>query len=567
MSESNIQPAKYDENSFKERDAINLVERWVLKTRRAMPFLVSNDRTPNHDGSIELLNEDMTQKDPIRVQVKTIDSASASRLSYHFNDKGRFFEFCKSSYQSEPKLFIGVDIDNNIGYWLHMSESFLDSLGNLKTVKFQAAQVMSDSSLTFIYDWINIVDNINDYFEGLQEFLDFSCNLPLPNHEKLHVFRFIKEFNRLLDNDFNIVKRVVYPNQARVGISLGVYDNDRLSYILFPIPIGSNENNICQIPPADIDEAFRWPFGHAARHCQGNPIKEAPEKLAKEIVQDYVFEIIKKQLLNYACHPFMATELIFALLKERRVSISGDRKSNLLHIPEADVYKVKLLKQTFDNYINFLKQGSNEEIETQKIGKIEHPFQIFGDAINYLVGLGREEIHRPYVKPDYTQTPIAKKVYGYYTREIIEQNLSKYIENLEKVYTSVININFPSLKEELSFYMNNSGYIYALNYEPTDEQRPLEPSLRIYCLRSENNATDKFCDFTTDETLINELKQIGWFEDKKITYKGKEYLVSANSFTDPFFLTSETPMFDTLYDLIGRKLLSYCGLTFKPAFT
>jgi hypothetical protein len=47
---------------------------------------------------------------------------------------------------------------------------------------------------------------------------------------------FLDEYNRLLDYDLGIVKKVYYPNAWKLGIAYAAYEPKALSYLLYPIP-------------------------------------------------------------------------------------------------------------------------------------------------------------------------------------------------------------------------------------------------------------------------------------------------------------------------------------------
>ena len=59
---SNPGISKHDISSFNESDAINLLSNTLESNHTIKTFFSENDRTPNHDGFFELVDEEYTPK-------------------------------------------------------------------------------------------------------------------------------------------------------------------------------------------------------------------------------------------------------------------------------------------------------------------------------------------------------------------------------------------------------------------------------------------------------------------------------------------------------------------------
>jgi hypothetical protein len=158
------------------------------------------------------------------VQVKKLPLRH--HLSYTFKDKGRFLTSCKDRASWTPILFIGVDLKDSYkdsrAYWLHMSEALLHQLGDSQTIHLEADQPFSDGKWESIRSWHTVAtryadiarerDTSNEQLRNLRQNIESNLiGVNKPEFLKIHMF--LDEYNRLLDHDLSIVKKVYYPTR------------------------------------------------------------------------------------------------------------------------------------------------------------------------------------------------------------------------------------------------------------------------------------------------------------------------------------------------------------------
>ena len=62
--------ATHASTSFDESQAIRILADTLESSRRIKTFFKENDRTPNHDGNFEVINDDYTPNKQFIVQIK-----------------------------------------------------------------------------------------------------------------------------------------------------------------------------------------------------------------------------------------------------------------------------------------------------------------------------------------------------------------------------------------------------------------------------------------------------------------------------------------------------------------
>ena len=62
--------SKHDQSSFNESETVNFLSSVLESKHTIKTFFSANDRTPNHDGFFELVDEESTPKKQFIVQIK-----------------------------------------------------------------------------------------------------------------------------------------------------------------------------------------------------------------------------------------------------------------------------------------------------------------------------------------------------------------------------------------------------------------------------------------------------------------------------------------------------------------
>ena len=134
---------------------------------------------------------------------------------------------------------IGVDLTNNCAYWLHMSEELVRQLGDSQTIHFKVDQSFGADKYESIRSWHTVAaryaditrerDVLEEQVKSLEQKIASNLiGVHKPEFLKLHMF--LDEYNRLLDHDLSIVKKVYYPTTWKLGIAYAAYTATALSY-------------------------------------------------------------------------------------------------------------------------------------------------------------------------------------------------------------------------------------------------------------------------------------------------------------------------------------------------
>lgn len=120
--------AKHSESSFNESDAIRLLSEFLESTHRIKTFFKENDKTPNYDGSFELVTKTGEPKKQFIVQIKKTASLKQSESGknvgkYVYSLETSFLYYVKEKVTESPAIYFVVDIESNRIFYI--SESIL----------------------------------------------------------------------------------------------------------------------------------------------------------------------------------------------------------------------------------------------------------------------------------------------------------------------------------------------------------------------------------------------------------------------------------------------------------
>lgn len=342
-------PAKHTKNSFDDQQAVSIVNLIVSKTWKAMPDLKSNDKWPNIDWYIELVDENWYPKWNLKVQIKKLSKDSIKKLKYSFqNDK--FLSYCKESFDYIPIIFIWVDIESQKAYWLHIDKSFIDDLKWSKTIKLDSKKLIDYSNDNFINDWQNLIEIYKSKSEEFEKYKKaFSILWDVINpalwvskefFKNIHIF--LDTLNSYFDNEFSIVKSRFYPNQWKIWLAYYEYKPNTITYTLYPIPYNKNDVQIKEIWN-DIKRQIEMQNLGFVWHFAENPIETRPKEYAKEQIKEKTLKVIENKLLNHTWNDFLAREFIFAFIDEFYEQMWLEKWK--------DIYSIEEIKNWFYNFL------------------------------------------------------------------------------------------------------------------------------------------------------------------------------------------------------------------------
>src|SRR5262249_2089137 len=154
-------------------------------------------------------------------------------------------------------------------YWLYFDAHNLREIDyrdntSTKTIYFNDAQYFDEHTTGYIEAWTKIVeinkqrfqdhDDLRGRYEQLERLLKNANKAVGTNSINfVTIHHFLDELNRQFDIDFPTVKEFYYPRTWKVGMAYARYEQDRLDYTLFPIPIDKNDVLIKEVD-SDVSE-------------------------------------------------------------------------------------------------------------------------------------------------------------------------------------------------------------------------------------------------------------------------------------------------------------------------
>ena len=212
---SNPGISKHDISSFNESDAINLLSNTLESNHTIKTFFSENDRTPNHDGFFELVDEEYTPKKQFIVQIKKVENLEPNtkginKGKYVYNKlKTNFLYYVKKKVTENPAIYFVVDIVTKRIFWIYLSDELLMSLN------FEG-----HTTISFPFDENNILYDINHFTTILNQ-ISTERNSLFVNKSQEEIIELqdaLDYINQLFDHDFYNIKKALFPHLWRFGI-------------------------------------------------------------------------------------------------------------------------------------------------------------------------------------------------------------------------------------------------------------------------------------------------------------------------------------------------------------
>ena len=206
--------ARHSASAFNEKTATRMLADFLEQNHTIATFFKENDRTPNYDGSFELVGEDDAPTKQFIVQIKKVENLvpnvrGANKDKYVYDLDTSFLYYVKEKVTESPAIYFVVDIATKNIFWLYLSDELLMRLD------FEGKEHIS-----YPFSETDIVPNIETFAKILNQIAAkrntlFLSKTPEQIAEMQDALDYI---NRLMENDFPKIKEVVFPNLWRFGI-------------------------------------------------------------------------------------------------------------------------------------------------------------------------------------------------------------------------------------------------------------------------------------------------------------------------------------------------------------
>lgn len=292
-------------NDVSEEKSVLFVKNLLIGNGAAVR-IGTNEKTPNIDGYIEVLDNRGVMQGRITVQVKTVDREDEGKYKYPCPTS----LFAYADITSEVVVLLAVDHSNNTVLWKHISRELIEDNRDKEqqktiTLHFAETERLSQANIEeTLNQWkllsqnsVNTLVNaplISKENEELRELLINSqnpqFNLALEDICKIQLFS--DTFNNLYDKDLLFFKKHIFHDCWKTGIAIFKYEDHELIHSLFPIQYGENSLLIKQLPLSTLKDC-RDPY--VSMNCEKNCIKDHPIFFAVEFVEKQILKFIEKQ--------------------------------------------------------------------------------------------------------------------------------------------------------------------------------------------------------------------------------------------------------------------------------
>lgn len=603
-----LHPKKYPKTDEKETISVNILN-CLLDINRIKADINSRDKIPNHDGHIELLDNDGYTIGKICIQVKGLNDKYLDPPKIQIDSS----YFAYASLINLPFLLIGVDCNAKKAYWYHIKRNESQELGdqNSKVVKFHKENVIDGEDSKYIEEWekiINedmekikfydvIVKEKKDLIDLLNKFKTSELDHKKPLYKYMHLF--IDEINRLIEGHFEIIKKIMYNNCWKVGLIYFDLGNNKFGFALYPIDWNKNDVLIKK-GDDEIWNALLQSNLRVVIFDQNDLIKDYPKNMAKKYIYDQLTNLIDSKFLYNQCNIVLSQEYVIAFINQFHKQMGIEKKTNYdmmelfsgfyLYLPlwidetvkHLMIIKSEQFKDTSDLYFRkpYIDPSLLDGLIPYQDKKIIHSrikqrilkkdlkfgvytlgnryisFNEFHNSLLYLKSNNLDNIDNIYRKSGYTGPARSHYIYEEYNKEDIEANVRFFFNNIFEVIQDLMITNFPSLSfEKIIFRRGNKIIIMYEILENTLSRGECPLDIEIIYIKIENES-ERIVEITpkNDEFLaiIKEKKRGDKFlwGSTEYTFKSQRSFV----FTKLF---EEIPLFNYSYQMIKEFFNDY----------
>ena len=208
--------ARHSESSFNEAEAVRLLSDFLESEHTIKTFFKENDRTPNYDGSFELIGNNGESKKQFIVQIKktaALECATSGKNigKYVYDLDTAFLYYVKAKVAENPAIYFVVDIDNQRIFYLYLSDTVLMQLN------FEG-----QNTVRYAFDKNEILNDISSFYKELDDIATVRNKkfIYKTEEEISQMQEAIENLNSLLDSDFKRIKDYIFPGLWRFGIGM-----------------------------------------------------------------------------------------------------------------------------------------------------------------------------------------------------------------------------------------------------------------------------------------------------------------------------------------------------------
>jgi hypothetical protein len=196
--------AIYTKNAISDYQSVTILK-FILDPNHVICDVKDNDKVPNYDGYLDLINPNGEPLGKLEVQVKTLKKGS---IKATYSIKRKLIEYVAKSAQL-PVLLIAVDQEHNKAFWEHLSiQRTKDLLIELDQSKKQSATIhfpdVNEVTLNAPYKaWVELA---NDYKRRIDENENLESSIyELKIDKNTHLLIQLEQLNNLLYQELEFI--------------------------------------------------------------------------------------------------------------------------------------------------------------------------------------------------------------------------------------------------------------------------------------------------------------------------------------------------------------------------
>ncbi len=287
--------ATHSTSSFDESEEVRILSGFLESKRTIKTFFKENDRTPNHDGNFELINDDKTPKKQFIVQIKKVENLQPNiqgknKGKYVYSLDTAFLYYVKEKVTESPAIYFVVDIITKDIFWLYLSDELLMSLNFEQSGELHSYGFSETDKVTNIDDFTKTLNKISQERNAL-----FIEKTP---EEISEIQDAVEYLNNYMNNDFVKIKEVLFPNLWRFGLRHSITSEFSITirektvkpentavFALYPQIKGGRDTGI-QTFQGHNDKGFFTSFDLSGKKKPLEYSKESLEKIIKSFFEN-----------------------------------------------------------------------------------------------------------------------------------------------------------------------------------------------------------------------------------------------------------------------------------------
>ncbi|MBZ9570938.1 hypothetical protein KQY27_05205 [Methanobrevibacter sp. TMH8] len=535
----------YPSTDSAEKNAVDLFNEF-LSNDLFKKQIKTEDKTPNHDGFFEIVDENRHTIATIFVQIKKHPNNENNKVIVPLS----LYDY--SSSNTNPILFISSDINQKIVYWVYIH----DNLKNTKNISFK--NVIYKSTTVFVNDedfdkgiitrdnykdlefhdkWLKIFNDhllkFRGYSKLLSDFNELKENIEpiLGNSDPnfIHIHKFLDVLNNMLEK-FKIVKHRFFGDSWKIGFMYHEFSKSHLSYALYPIEWDVNDVQIKKVK--DFPSLAGKNFGFTIVNDDNKILKKEYYTYSIEVIRTRIKKIFNEKALIIN-NEFLANEFLFSF---------AFYKNDLLGISKKESYSTLEIRDSLIEYLNSKNRNKWDN---------DYPLNVLIDCLYFFENSNIQKIYMPYPQYDTYNA----RIYDMYGKSSLSKFLETFFGKLPIVYNNIFNQNFHNLNDANRFLKSNNIFT-----EVKIPKNPFEyPTINIFYCKSNGDKFNSEIFFSGDEQMPTFLKNKDFLKKEQdyFSYNGTDYRFIEYHHSGLDFVFEKTPIFSYIYSLLKSDFEKY----------